>query len=106
MGKYDLLREIIDRDYDQYSGLILEKYFRAKISEEERITGIGSYWDNKGENEIDVLAINDLDKTAIVAEVKRNPQKIDMNVLQSKGRSIKELAKYKVEFQGLSLKNM
>lgn len=106
MGKYNLLREIIDRDYEQYSGLILEKYFRAKISEEERITGIGSYWDNKGENEIDVLAINDLDKTAIVAEVKRNPQKIDMNVLQSKGRSIKELAKYKVKFQGLSLKNM
>lgn len=106
MGKYNLLREIIDRDYVQYSGLILEKYFRAKISEEERITGIGSYWDNKGENEIDVLAINDLDKTAIVAEVKRNPQKIDMNVLQTKGRSIKELAKYKVKFQGLSLKNM
>ncbi len=106
MGKYDLLREIIDRDYEQYSGLILEKYFRAKISEEERITGIGSYWDNKGENEIDVLAINDLDKTAIVAEVKRNSQKVDMNVLQSKGRSIKELAKYKVKFQGLSLKNM
>lgn len=72
MGKYDLLREVIDRGYEQYSGLVLEKYFRSKIAEEERITGIGSYWDNKGENEIDVIAINDLDKTAIVAEVKRN----------------------------------
>ena len=82
MGKYDLLREVIDRGYEQYSGLVLEKYFRTKIAEEERITGIGSYWDNKGENEIDVIAINDLDKTAIVAEVKRNPKKIDMNILQ------------------------
>ena len=79
MGKYDLLREVIDRGYEQYSGLVLEKYFRSKIAEEERITGIGSYWDNKGENEIDVIAINDLDKTAIVAEVKRNPKKIDLN---------------------------
>ena len=61
MGKYDLLREVIDRGYEQYSGLVLEKYFRSKIAEEERITGIGSYWDNKGENEIDVIAINDLD---------------------------------------------
>lgn len=69
MGKYDLLREVIDRGYEQYSGLVLEKYFRSKIAEEERITGIGSYWDNKGENEIDVIAINDLDKTAFVAEV-------------------------------------
>ena len=48
MGKYDLLREVIDRGYEQYSGLVLEKYFRSKIAEEERITGIGSYWDNKG----------------------------------------------------------
>lgn len=99
-------REVIDRGYEQYSGLVLEKYFRSKIAEEERITGIGSYWDNKGENEIDVIAINDLDKTAIVAEVKRNPKKIDMNILQSKVHSVKELAKYKVELQGLSLENM
>lgn len=106
MGKYDLLREVIDRGYEQYSGLVLEKYFRTKIAEEERITGIGSYWDNKGENEIDVIAINDLDKTAIVAEVKRNPKKIDMNILQSKAYSVKELTKYKVELQGLSLENM
>lgn len=55
MGKYDLLREVIDRGYEQYSGLVLEKYFRSKIAEEERITGIGSYWDNKGENEIVLL---------------------------------------------------
>lgn len=106
MGKYDLLREVIDRGYEQYSGLVLEKYFRSKIAEEERITGIGSYWDNKGENEIDVIAINDLDKTAIVAEVKRNPKKIDMNILPTKVHSVKELAKYKVELQGLSLENM
>lgn len=106
MGKYDLLREVIDRGYEQYSGLVLEKYFRTKIAEEERITGIGSYWDNKGENEIDVIAVNDLNKTAIVAEVKRNSKKIDMNILQSKVHSVKELIKYKVELQGLSLENM
>ncbi|MBS4764591.1 ATP-binding protein [Alistipes sp. kh20] len=106
MGKYDMLREVIDRGYEQYSGLILEKYFRAKIAEEKRITGIGSYWDNKGENEIDVIAINDLDKTAIAAEVKRNSNKIDMNILQSKVHSVKELAKYEIELQGLSLENM
>ena len=106
MGKYDMLREVIDRGYEQYSGLILEKYFRAKIAEEKRITGIGGYWDNKGENEIDVIAINDLNKTAIAAEVKRNSNKIDMNILQLKVHSVKELAKYKIELQGLSLENM
>lgn len=107
MGKYDLLREYIDQNYEQYSGLLLEKYFRAKMAEEERVTNIGSYWDNKGENEIDLIALNDLDKTAIIAEVKRNPKKIDMTVLQKKADSIKkELAKYDVELKGLSMNEM
>lgn len=107
MGKYDLLREFIDKNYEQYSGLILEKYFRAKIAEEERVTHIGSYWDHKGENEIDLIALNELDKTAIVAEVKRNPKKIDMTLLQTKADSIKkELTKYDVELRGLSMNDM
>jgi AAA+ ATPase superfamily predicted ATPase len=107
MGKYDLLREFIDKNDEQYSGFILEKYFRAKMAEEERITAIGSYWDNKGENEIDLIALNDLDKTAIVAEVKRNPKKIDMTLLQAKADSIKkELAKYELELRGLSTNDM
>lgn len=107
MGKYELLREYIDKNYEQYSGLILEKYFQAKTVEEERVTMIGSYWDNKGLNEIDLIALNDLDKTAIVAEVKCNPKKIDLNFLQAKVDSIKkELSKYKVELKGLSLEDM
>lgn len=107
MERQDLLREYIDRNYEQYSGLVLEKYFRTKISQEERVTSVGSYWDGKGENEIDLVALNDLDKTAIVAEIKRNPKKIDMNLLQTKADSIKkELSKYKVEFRGLSINDM
>lgn len=107
MGKNELLREYIDKNYEQYSGLILEKYFQAKTVEEERVTMIGSYWDNKGLNEIDLIALNDLDKTAIIAEVKRNPKKIDLNLLQAKIDSIKkELSKYKVQLKGLSLEDM
>lgn len=107
MGKNELLREYIDKNYEQYSGLILEKYFQSKTVEEERVTMIGSYWDNKGLNEIDLIALNDLDKTAIVAEVKRNPKKIDLNLLQAKVDSIKkELSKYKVQLKGLSLEDM
>lgn len=107
MSKYELLREYIDKNYEQYSGLILEKYFRAKIAEEERVTNVGSYWDSKGGNEIDLIALNDLDKTAIIAEIKRNSRKIDLNLLQAKADSIKkELTKHKVELKGLSMTDM
>jgi AAA+ ATPase superfamily predicted ATPase len=107
IGKYDLLRELINRDYDQYSGLVLEKYFRAKLAESQRITNIGSYWDSKGENEIYIIALNDLDKTALIGEVKRNPQKIDLTILADKANSIKkEIAQYRVELKGYSLEDM
>lgn len=107
MGKHELLREWIDKGYEQYSGLMLGKYFRTKIAEEERITAIGNYWDSKGENEIDLIALNDLDKRAIVIEVKRNPKKIDLNLLREKADSIKkELAKYDVELRGLSMNDI
>lgn len=107
MGRFDLLREYIDKNYEQYSGLILEKYFREKISESVRVTEIGSYWDSKGENEIDIVALNDLDKTSIIAEVKRNAKKIDMVKLETKVKSIqKHLAKYKTDIIGLSMDNM
>jgi AAA+ ATPase superfamily predicted ATPase len=50
MGKYELLKEVIGKDYEQYSGLVLERYFRDKIAESERVTQVGSCWDRKGLN--------------------------------------------------------
>ena len=107
MGKYDLLRDYIEKNYEQYSGLVLERYFREKISEDEVVTHIGSYWDNKGENEIDIIALNDQEKKALIVEVKRNPKKIDINLLSAKTKAIKkELAGYEVELRGYSLEDM
>ena len=77
------------------------------MSETEDITDIGNYWDKKGENEIDIIALNHLRKTAIVAEVKRNPQKIDLNALSRKAEVLtKYLGKYKVGLCGFSLEDM
>ena len=107
MGRTDLLREFVETGYEQYSGLVLEKYFREKLMTQERFTEVGSYWDNKGENEIDLIALNDLDRTALVAEVKRNPAKINLQTLARKAETLrKELAKYRMELQGLSLEDM
>lgn len=107
IGKYELLREYIEKGYEQYSGMILERYFREQIAENERVTQIGSFWDSKGSNEIDLVALNDLDKVAVVAEVKRNAAKINRDVLITKADAIKkELKKYKTEFRCLSMDDM
>ncbi|MBP5227045.1 MAG: AAA family ATPase [Kiritimatiellae bacterium] len=81
---YDRLREIIRRDYAAFSGFALERYFRRKFIESGRWTRIGSWWDRKGENEIDILAENELDGTYAVCEVKRDKDRIDPGILKAK----------------------
>lgn len=107
MERNDMLLELVERDYEQYTGLVLEQYFRQKWMEEERVTLVGNYWDRKGENEIDMIALNDIDKTAIVAEIKRQKKKFNPTGLASKVATLnKELAKYKVCQIGLSMEDM
>ena len=108
MERNDLLLEIVQRDYCDYTGLVLEQYFRQRIAEEERVTAVGNYWDRQGNNKIDLIALNDIDRTALVAEVKRNPERYKEHVLKEKFETIRrEFTKYKeVKLIGLSMKDM
>jgi len=107
VGNYDGLRMIIDRDYKTFSGKMLEKYFRTKIIQTQNITQIGSFWDRKGENEIDLVVINELNKQAQIIEVKRNVDKIDLDSLKNKGTQFLSitgmLKNYQISYYGLSL---
>ena len=107
MERNDLLLEIVERDYERYSGLVLEQYFRQKWMEEERVTLVGNYWDRSGQNEIDMIALNEIDKTAFVAEIKRQRKKFSPAEFDEKVATLsKELAKYKVRQIGLSMEDM
>ena len=106
-GRNDLLLELVEKGYENFTGRTLEDYFRAKLSEEGRFTKIGSYWDRGGENEIDLIALSDLEKNALIAEIKRNKNRISLRKLQEKSLVLKsELSKYDVKYQALSLEDM
>jgi AAA+ ATPase superfamily predicted ATPase len=107
MGKHKLLKSYISKNYEQYSGLLLEKYFREKFAEEQNFSKIGSHWDSKGENEIDLVAINDFDKSVVFAEIKRNKNKIRKESFESKVLSLQnQLFGYKIILKILSMENM
>ena len=107
IGNFDYVKNIINRDYQTYSGLILERYFREKIMNEENISAIGSWWENGNKNEIDIVALNECEKTAVIAEVKRNANSINLNVLQNKATNlVKQLSGYSIEYRALSMNNM
>lgn len=107
MERNDLLLEIVEKGYEQYTGLVLEQYFRQKWMEEERVTRVGNYWDRKGLNDIDMIALNEIDKTAVVAEIKRQRRKFSPTELAEKVATLnKELGKYTVKQIGLSMEDM
>lgn len=111
MGNYDRLREIVISDYPTYSGRILEKYFRLKMTENREYMNIGSWWERKKgkeANEIDIVGIKIDDKTAVVAEVKRRHRNYDHKAFMEKVERIKSclLMKYKIEAKLLTLEDM
>lgn len=73
-----------------------------------RYSQVGKWWDRKGENEIDMLALNEFDHTGMVAEVNRNPRKISLADLQAKVDSLpaKTFGEYTFSLCGLSIEDM
>jgi len=110
VGNYNGLRTIIDRDYKTFSGRILEKYFRTKIIQTQNITSIGNFWDRKGENEIDLIVVNDLEKEVQFIEVKRNVENISIDLLRIKAAYFlqvnKQINHYRITYSGLTLNDM
>lgn len=110
VGNYEGLKTIIDRDYKTFSGKMLEKYFRTKFIQSGNITHIGGYWDRKGENEIDLVVVNEIEQQAQIVEIKRKAENIDLDILRDKGvqflRATGELKNYQITYSGLSMKEM
>jgi AAA+ ATPase superfamily predicted ATPase len=107
---YGSMKMIIDRDYETFSGLMLERYFKRVLIESHTYTRIGGWWDRKGENEIDIVAENELEDTATFFEVKRKAENIDMEMLETKAaafmRATGEFKGYSLSYKGVSMADM
>ena len=107
---YRQLQDIVKRDYNVFSGFALENYFRAKFIESGAFTRLGSWWDRKGENEIDLIAENELDKSAVFVEVKRQASRFDESTLKAKVDAFLattgKFRNYRRSVKGLSLDDM
>lgn len=106
IGNYQYLQEIFNRDFKTFSGKLLEKWFIEKLKLTNNYSEIGNYW-NKGDNEIDIVAINETTKNVMLAEIKLNKNKLNLAELQRKSATIKELANFKsINYQLFSLDDM
>lgn len=107
-GQLALLRQNMGQHYEQFTGRTLEQYFQMQAMETGLYTMVGNWWDRKGENEIDMIALNEFDHTGVVAEIKRNPRKISLADLQKKVDVLprQSFGSYTLSLQGLSIEDM
>ena len=110
IGANDKLRQLAGKNYFTYSGQVLEAWFRDKLAETGGYTRIGYWHDRRGENEIDIIAVDDLERRAEIYEVKRQARDIDLAVLRAKAdaflKTTGQLKGYEIRFGGLSIEDM
>ena len=102
--RFDYLKRIIKRDLSTYAGPVLEKIFKEIIGYSSEYGIVGTYWEKGNQNEIDIVAINDIDKQVLLCEVKMNQEKIKINKLRDKSAMLlKKYHNYEFEYKGLSI---
>lgn len=110
VGANKKLKMLMDKDYTTYTGKVLERYFLAKMIESEEYTQIASWWDRKGENEIELIAADELEQKVTFYEVKRQAKDINLGILKDKAehffQATGKFKKYDIGYQGLSMEDM
>ncbi len=104
---YERLKRIIERDFSTFKGQFLEKLFRELLKEKQIYTSIGDYWERGNKNEIDIVAVDEIEKKLLLCEVKLSAKRLSYDALVLK--SVNLLRKYKgyeVEYRLLSVEDI
>ena len=113
---FEGLLRLATKDYETYTGLVLERYFRQQMAETSDWREINGWWRSKAimykgqtiDAEVDIIALPVEGKKALVAEVKRKKEEYKHELFMLKVEYLRqtELHKYQVETKLLTLENM
>ncbi len=108
IGNTDYVLKKMQADYETYSGLVLEQYLRQQFAETGCYNLVTNYWERDGNNEIDLVAVNEVERHITIGEIKRQAQRININLLKEKASHIvaKLHRRYTIEYVGLSMDDM
>lgn len=107
IGNLEYVKEKVFGDYSTFSGWIMERYFRQMYRETGQYNLVTNYWEKDGCNEIDLIAVNEVDREIVIGEVKRNARRIDLHALEEKSKNILSKRKgWHIGYVALSLDDM
>lgn len=109
-GGNEKLKTIVNRDFTTVSGISLENYFNELLKESGEYTRLGYWHDRKGENEIDIVAEDELENKIEFIEVKRQAKNFDEDLLKTKVqcfmKHVGNFNNYEIVYKGFSIEDM
>lgn len=109
-GNWDWAKTLFASAYATYSGRSLENWFRAYWRKSGKWIETGGWWDRRGENELDLVAVNRIERKVEIAEIKRNRDKISQNLLEARSQvflaSHPDMKGFSLSLRALSLEDM
>ena len=110
LGRFKELQELVARDFDAFTGYALERYFYWKFVEDTHYVRMGSWWDRKGENEIDLVCEDEAKDALDFYEIKREKRRISLKDLERKTEAFfaknPELREKTVAYKGRTIEEM
>ena len=109
-GGNEKLKTIAECDFTTVSGKSLESYFNETLKESGCYTRLGYWHDRKGENEIDIIAEDEVDNKIEFIEIKRQAKNFDEEILKAKSetfmKAVGSFKGYEIIYRGLSIEDM
>ena len=106
-NNFDFMKKAIEVNLQNYSGQVLEKLYQDIFIKSSSYNLIGNYWERGNKNELDIVAINDLEKTIVISEIEMNVEKAKMSVLKEKSANLlKKYTGYEVEYLLLGMQTL
>ena len=100
---FESLKMIIRRDFSTFQGYFLEKLF-IELLKQESFGQIGSYWERGNQNEIDIVAVDELGKRLVICEVKLSAKRLDRDLLVKKSQKLlQKFPDYSIDYRLLSV---
>lgn len=105
--QYRTLRNAILAEFRSYYSQTLYIYHRQLLMEDARYDTIGGWWDQHGDNDIDILALDTKNHQALIADVRRRITSADRQALIRKASTLHEfLEGYQIDYQLLGTDNL
>jgi len=105
-GNLEYARSLCERDFRTFAGKTLEHWFISDFKQAGLFTNLGTWWDKKG-HEIDIIALDDKQKKAILFEVKLDKTRYrESELLESATYLKNDLKDYEIELNCLGLEDV